>query len=56
MQVLKLLPLLPDARERAQQEIAVQLALGFALGVTQGPGSRRRTGLCPGQRAGPADG
>ena len=39
MQVLKLLPLLPDARERAQRELAIQLALGYALGVTQGAGA-----------------
>jgi DNA-binding winged helix-turn-helix (wHTH) protein/tetratricopeptide (TPR) repeat protein len=35
---LALLPRLPDARERACQELDLQLALGQTLTVTQGPG------------------
>ncbi|HSF33592.1 MAG TPA: AAA family ATPase [Candidatus Tectomicrobia bacterium] len=36
---LALLPRLPDARQRARQELDLQLALGQTLTVTQGPGA-----------------
>jgi predicted ATPase len=35
---LAVLPRLPESRERAQQELDLQIALGQALTVTQGPG------------------